>query len=214
MFEAIVLPEGKNLEGLPIEARQTLEKSGARTFILWKSAVNPYLPSALTGLRTTPGLCTKEGADPPSDPVIRFALSWVMEMTLKRNHFKTVEDFTEYMKNPVLAKGERMKYPFIYESVAHPVFVNVTGEPSSGIPTNQSSANFVTIWRGKRKGVVIDLDRRKRARGNKILPKPTAPPKFSTNPNPLLKLSRSVLPVETPLDLYEEAVGNFSASIS
>ena len=214
VFEAIVLPEDQTMETLPLETRQTLEKSAARTFLLWKKAVAPYCPSSITGLLLTPGLCVKEGSDVPTDPVIRFALTGVIELSLKRNHFKSLEDFTKYMESPVLAKGERVKYQFVFKTAPNPLFTDISGEPSSILPSDKGSAKLVTIWGGKRKGLVIDLERRKRARKSLKLPEPTAPPKFSTTPYPSLKLSRLALPPETPREDYERAVGNFSASIS
>ena len=58
------------------------------------------------------------------------------------------------------------------------------------------------------------MERRKRARKDISLPRPTAAPKYGSNPHPLLKLDRKSLPSEISNDLFNKAVANFSASIS
>ena len=209
IFEGIILPEGKVLESLPMEARQTLEKAAAKTFLLWKVFLVPHCPSSLTGLPLTPGLYLKEDGNPPSDPAIRFALSWVTEFSRRRSHFKAAADYDGYIENPVSAKAEKTKFAFVVESEANPNFTS-----KSGGSAQSNSANSITIWGGKRKGLVIDIERRKRARKCVSIPQPTAPPKFSTLPHPLLRLSRAALPAETPEEIYDKAVGHFSASVS
>ena len=71
---------------------------------------------------------------------------------------------------------------------------------------------FVKIRRGKRKGIVLDLERRKKSKLN--LPVATGKPKYSTIPHPLMRLSRLALPEDSSPDLVEKAVEKFSASVT
>ena len=55
-----------------------------------------------------------------------------------------------------------------------------------------TGTNCVAITSGKRKGLVIDLDQRKKRRVS--LPQADARPKYSDQPHPLMRLSRLALP--------------------
>ena len=52
-------------------------------------------------------------------------------------------------------------------------------------------SNIVEINSGPRKGLILDLDRRKDGRN---IPKNKAPAKYSSTPHPMFKLSSSALP--------------------
>ena len=67
--------------------------------------------------------------------------------------------------------------------------------------------------KGKHKGLVLDL-RRHRLNSRVSLPTPTAPPKYSTIPHPLLKLKGSALPPEASREDRERAIASFSSSVT
>ena len=68
----------------------------------------------------------------------------------------------------------------------------------------------MTLQRGKRKGLTIDLDRRRKAK----LPTSNGIGKYSTQPHPLMRLSRLALPPEASNKFVKEAVNNFSTSVT
>ena len=72
-------------------------------------------------------------------------------------------------------------------------------------------ADKITIFSGKRKGFQLDLSRRKNAIK---IPLPSAKPKYSVEPNPLLQLDRSAQPSDPPEGDLLKATGVFSCSIA
>ena len=68
----------------------------------------------------------------------------------------------------------------------------------------------MTLQRGKRKGLTIDLDKRRRV----ALPKGNGVGKYSAQPHPLMRLSRLALPPEAGSKFVKEAVSNFSTSVT
>ena len=74
----------------------------------------------------------------------------------------------------------------------------------------QGRRTLVHIKKGKRKGLVIDLAKRKAPK----IPTPTAKPKYSKSPHPLMRLSRLALPVGVSPNLMEKAVEIFSTSVT
>ena len=81
--------------------------------------------------------------------------------------------------------------------------------PKNGLPGPE---RFVQNKSGKRKGVILDLKRRKRRKVR--LPQDNAKQKYSSDPHPLMRLSRLALPVNASSDMTERAVGAFSSSIT
>ena len=71
---------------------------------------------------------------------------------------------------------------------------------------------FIEIRRGKRKGLILDLERRKKKQC--VLPLANAVPKYSTTPHPLMRLSRLALPAGSDSTTLESAVEKFSASVT
>ena len=70
---------------------------------------------------------------------------------------------------------------------------------------------FIRIRSGKRKGLLLDLKKRKMKGG---LPQNNAKPKYSSVPHPLMRLSRSALPSNASYEMTERAVGVFSTSVT
>ena len=66
-------------------------------------------------------------------------------------------------------------------------------------------------WEGKRRGFILDLDRRYKA---KSLPENKGRPKYSITPHPLLRLSRLALPEGANQSTLEKAVKVFSSSVT
>ena len=77
------------------------------------------------------------------------------------------------------------------------------------IKINLGSGRKITIQKGKRKGITIDLDKRM-----KSLPKNTGVAKYSGTPHPLMRLSRIALPPEASSAFVKNAVDSFSKSVT
>ena len=82
VLESIVVPEGPNLENLPLESQKYLNSAACKTFFLWFCPLEWYGQCAKTGLHTTPGISQPDDSifPGPSDHVVRYYLQWVMEM--------------------------------------------------------------------------------------------------------------------------------------
>ena len=82
--------------------------------------------------------------------------------------------------------------------------------------SSEPAQDKVLITSGKRKGLLIDLRRRKANRAPKLNtpPKDNAPPKYSKKPHPMFKLSRSALPREASLQDLARAESMLSCSVT
>ena len=216
VLEAIVMPEDQTFEGLAPDVRQKLERGGSRTFLLWSTRAEWYLPSAKIGLMTTPGISLKDEGEAPSDPVIRWALHWALDLTRKRGHVTTAQEWEPYLKNPTIARSSKVPYSFVVSTTKKPQFAKPSGETCSHVPAVgiRNQASLIKITQGKRKGLVLDLDRRRKYEKRVVLPQDTAPAKYNPEPHPLLELERNALPPETSEEIFKRAKENFSASIS
>ena len=213
-FEAIVLRKDEVFEGLKADLKQKLEKGGSKTFWLWKTSALLYGPAVeRVALGTTPGLCLKDGGEPPADPVVRWVVNWVFDLARKRAYVKNADEWNKYLESPYMARGEKVGYGFVFSIASKPAVSKPEGEICGFVETLNYPANKITIRSGKRKGLVLDLNQRKKPK-SMVLPIATAPSKFSTTAHPLLQLDRSALPPEVSAEVFDKAARNFSSSIT
>ena len=122
VFEAMVLPEGETFEGLKMDLRQKWEKGGSKTFFLWKCPANFYCPAARAALSVTPGICLKGSEDEiPSDPIVRWVVNWILDLSRKRAHIKSAAEWAKYWENPTMARGEKAPYGFVFRTSTQPI---------------------------------------------------------------------------------------------
>ena len=155
-------------------------------------------------------------------------MQFIMQRTRMGNYAQS-DNWERWLKAPCRLYPEtKCNVNLIVPRTEQPIFVQPTGNEmltfySFVLKTNvdtgsdyQQNGNVITISQGKRKGFQLDLGlrRAKAARKDKVSPIDSAPPKYSSVPHPLLKLSRTALPAEVSEDHYERAVANFSCSVT
>ena len=137
------------------------------------------------------------------------------------SHFLSGEDWLEYVAAPFATHHE--------EPPAFAFVVPLTQAPASEVPTfakpqgnigfsnnsqsgcSMSKTEIILIKKGRRKGLALDLGRRK-VNAKVSLPTPDAPPKYSSIPHPLSELKGAALPLEASRVDTERAIASFSIS--
>ena len=176
------------------------------TETLWNSPLQQY------GLQSSPGLQFDPSVSPPTDAVVRFTVNYTIQDTRKGARFTSGEELEIYLSNPKGTYGGAPSNAFRFPvaSSSAPPFSKPTGrlENNNG---PQSQLGMLTFNYGKRKGVTIDLDqRRKEGRVNSS----SADSKFSPKSHPFFLLSPDALPPGTPAIVLEQARAAFSCSVT
>ena len=101
ILEATVVPEGPNLDILPLAHSEIIKYTPCRSFFLWQAPVAWYGPRKATGLMTTPGIILpdRDNSSLPTNPVIRFHVQWAIEQS-RRGGFIPEKEWGEYWENP------------------------------------------------------------------------------------------------------------------
>ena len=132
VLEAMVLQEGGTFEGLQGEARQVLEKGACRTILLWKTSAEWFMPATVAGLPTTPGINLLGGTDAPTDPVIRWMICWILDLTRRGGHVTSAEAWWKYLKAPMKINAMKEAYRFIVDTGKRPEFKPTGKNPGCG----------------------------------------------------------------------------------
>ena len=222
-LEGLVVKGGPKLENLSPDVKRTLASGGCVTFSIWKTAAAWNIPRSRSGLPTTPGIFVTDGNvfPPPSINLIRWQIQHVMDQCRRGDYVTETFEWDQYMANPNTVET-MLPPPFLF---AVPFSKDAVFTPATGKPqyinlqpgTNlESNTEYVVINKGKRKGLVINLARRK-AKPSKSpvnLPINSAPSKYCSVPHPLMRLDKNALPNEASEQEISTAVATFSCSVT
>ena len=199
------------MDSLPQHKKTVLKSGSATTLALWETELDWFNPLPLSGLETTPGLYVPdcETVGYPSDCSVRWMTQYALTMTRRGSAFTDPAQIATYLENPENIWLPSPPFKFVVPSVESPHFVKPSGK-SNGIVQSGKA----TIGHGKRKGLVIDLVKRRKVEAETRMPTNTAPPKYSKVPHPLFELSAAALPAEASEEELEIARGMFSASVT
>ena len=128
-------------------------------------------------------------------------------MTRREKNFESGAELEEYLKNPTFDTASYPALKFVYASSEDASFSRAPGEITAMI--SGQSKRVLQIESGKRKGLRIDLDARKRNATIKV----AKPDYCSDAAHPYFVLSNSALPESTPQFLIDSARAAFSCSI-
>ena len=170
-----------------------------------------YEPQVAHALATTPGIFMDPTSPSMTDTLVRFAVSHIVQSTRRGARFSTGEQVAGYLENPKPRYSEHPPgaYKFPVSSTDSPCFSKTSG---MNVVDGSCQLGKLVFFSGKRKGKCIDLSNRKKM--NVASNCSTAPPKYTSNANPMLKLSPTALPVGTPTALVNKAQESFSCSIA
>ena len=150
---------------------------------------------------------------PPSDVVFRWNVQNILQMT-RRGGYATGSDWFDFLDRPrAIYPKNLVPFELVLPMEEEPDFRRPAGIElqSYKVLLQAHFADKITIFSGKRKGFQLDLSRRKNAIK---IPVPSAKPKYSVEPNPLLKLDHSAVPSDASEKDWLKAIGFFSCSIA
>ena len=207
LLESILMPVGRRLEMLPPTKKDVLKSGASTCFILFETDCEMYAPLPLHGMQTSPGIYSDPAMPTPSDPLVRYGVDYVWQITRRGNRFTTKEQVEKFMENPekVFYNAPKNAFRFCVQSAEAPTFREIAGRS-----LRDGQPDKLTITSGKRKNVEIDLDKRRKS----VMNRPSAPGKYSKVPHPLFELSEEALPEGTPAEVIERAKRVFSCSVT
>ena len=224
MLEAAVLQHGLTWASLSVPTKTALKRSSSAAIKLWDSEMAWHSPMPTFSLHTTPGITYNSPSLPPAqDFMIRWCLSYIDNEGRKGRSVATGDGWTQYLANPEPTYPQTLvPYCLIVASSHNPVTVDATPGNTVLCATSQVQARQIsppnpTINKEltvTRKGVKVRITPSTAFIKKISLPKPTAPPKYSTVPLPQFKLSPSALPPGTPQCMIDSATRAFAASVS
>ena len=204
-------------------------KSSSAAITLWETTVTWHSPLSAFSLLTTPGInYYSTNGQACTDPQLRWGMSWVVNECRKGKSITSATDWSEYIKTPTPTYPTRStRHSFVVAFSPDPVFshqssgrriFDVMGQAGVSSPTNNSTnppintadSNKISVVRGGKVVTITKPSHRQLAR----VAKPTALPKYCSNPRPQFRLSSSALPSGSPPELIEAATRAFASSVS
>lgn len=228
VLEAMVLENGFVWQSLPLPTKQALQKSSSAAIPLWECDAAWHKPIPAFNLITTPGLNYMSTTSVVSDPLLRWAMSYVIHEGRKGKQITSATDWASYMENnpltyPTSAPRYELVVTYSQDSVFNTgrtksVFGQASFPPSSppSLIVDSSCSSISPLPLGKirvsRKGRPVTI--LKPSKRLKKVAEPTAKPKYSPIPRPQFRLSPAALPQGTPTAIVEEATKAFASSVS
>ena len=217
VLEAAILPKGLTYASIPTPSKMKMNKSSSSAIKLLEIHAEWYTPLPTLFLHTRPGInYISPNITAVVDFVVRWSMAWIDQEGRKGSTISSAEEWTKYLDEPVLTYPDTsVPYNLVVIRSTNPLMV----EPKSGnlkhtVPkTDVGQDSPTNSFIVKRKGQKMVLQHGG-LRKSKVLPKPTAKPKYSSDPHPLFKLDSSALPPGTPQSMIDSASGHFAASVS
>ena len=139
---------------------------------------------------------------------MRYLIQYAQQLTRRGQHFESGAEVDKYFEDPAPVTRLTPPFKFVLSSSSTALFDSNSGNNRELLINSGQSSGVLTINHGPRKGLTIDLARRKKSRAA-----PTAEPDYSSKEHRLFSLSDAVFPSGTPGDIVEAGKKAFNCSI-
>lgn len=199
---------------MPIDKKRLIRKSSSQAIRLWSGEVGWYKPIHDFSLLTSPGLnYSHTSCTTPSDFFLRWCLTYATQETRKGGVIVDKKAWSTYYEKPEPVYSPSIPpYYLVVPITASPAFsAQAPGKSKSNLSHQSGKAKIITV---SRKGKLVALTTPSTYKKPLKSVQESAPPKYSTSPDPRFRLNPSAFPPGTPDAVINKAVEAFAASVA